>query len=342
MLNLAGLPAQGIHVSYGYRRLPSPKHVIKGGMVKFQRLSQHYANKYWRFNLLYLVSSALPVYTEDVHAAARRKGAKFVWNQNGVAYPAWMPEGWKELNCRTAKYLMDADYVFYQSKFAKSCADLFLGKRQNNCEILYNAVDTNTFSPPAAKNKKQLPILLLAGSQYHTYSLESAVRTLARIRKKLPSARLLVAGKVWPNVLNHVEPLIRELHLDDSIEILSQFSQTEAVHIYRRCDLLLHTKIQDVCPGVVIEAMACGLPVVYSLSGGVTELVGKSGGVGVPTTANWEKRSSPEPKRWAEAVFTLLDNYFLHAEAARQRAVENFDLCPWIDRHKHVFERLLT
>ena len=62
----------------------------------------------------------------------------------------------------------------------------------------------------------------------------------------------------------------------------------------RRADLLLHTKYNDPCPTVVLEAMASGLPVVYSASGGVPELVGEEAGVGIPAPFDWEHDHPPK------------------------------------------------
>jgi glycosyltransferase involved in cell wall biosynthesis len=92
---------------------------------------------------------------------------------------------------------------------------------------------------------------------------------------------------------------------------------------------------------VVIEAMACGLPVVYSASGGVPELVGEVAGVGVPTETSWQKQVPPAPELWAEAVLIVAEDLSRYSEAARQRTVEHFDLRPWVERHREVFSELL-
>jgi glycosyltransferase involved in cell wall biosynthesis len=135
--------------------------------------------------------------------------------------------------------------------------------------------------------------------------------------------------------------LITDLDLKNHIKFLPPFSQNEALEIFRQSDILLHTKIQDVCPGVVIEAMSCGLPVVYSLSGGVPELVGKDSGVGVSTSANWEERIPPEPNEWADAVLAVAEDLSRYSNAARQRAVKLFDFQLWQERHRQVFIELL-
>ena len=50
---------------------------------------------------------------------------------------------------------------------------------------------------------------------------------------------------------------------------------------------------QDNCPSAVIEAMSCGLPILYSSSGGIPELVGKNSGLGLNVSENWEKVNVP-------------------------------------------------
>jgi glycosyltransferase involved in cell wall biosynthesis len=336
-----GIPKKGIHIYYGYKRLPDSAAIAKGGLIKFQRLSKTFPNTPRRFNIIYLVSSSFPSDAERLYRFARLKKAKFVWNQDGVAYPAWMPEGWENKNSKMANLLHNADYVFYQSEFARFCANTFLGERSGPSEILYNPVDTKIFNPSTRRKDPNKLNLLVVGSHYHIYSLKSSVKTLAFLHKTIPKARLIVAGKIWDHVLRPIKKLVNDLHLEDCIELIPPFSQNKALDIFHKGDILLHSKIQDVCPGVVVEAMSCGVPVVYSLSGGVPELVGEYGGVGVATEANWEKRVSPKPEEWAGAVLKVANNLSNYGKCARQRAIEKFDLQNWKNRHRRVFGELL-
>ena len=333
-------PNDGIHVYYGYRQLPTNNQISNGGIIKFQRLSKYFNNQSRKFNILYMVSSHYPPYARQLCQWVRRKGAKFAWNQDGIAYPAWMPSGWEEKNAEMAGFLHQADYVFYQSEYAKSCADHFLGKRNGRSEILYNAVDTEAFSPNGKKKKSNALTLLVIGSQYQTYRLESAIHALDIVRREQRGMRMIVAGRVTDRVMASVTHLIENLGLEEAVDFLPPFTQNSAVEVFNKGDLLLHTKVQDVCPGVVIEAMACGVPVVYSLSGGTQELVGADGGVGVPTSCSWEEYNPPKPELWAEAVLKVADDISAYREAARQRAVERFDIQPWLERHRLVFSEL--
>jgi glycosyltransferase involved in cell wall biosynthesis len=100
--------------------------------------------------------------------------------------------------------------------------------------------------------------------------------------------------------------------------------------------------VNDPCPSAVIEAMACGLPVVYPASGGTVELVGAEAGVGVAHPDGWERDEPPAPEALAGAVRKVLTDREILSAAARRRAVERFALGPWLDRHAEVFAELLA
>ena len=112
--------------------------------------------------------------------------------------------------------------------------------------------------------------------------------------------------------------------------------------MFQSAHILLHTQYNDACPRLVVEAMSCGLPVVYSASGGTPELVGKEAGIGIPAPLDWEKVHPPSPVALASAVLEVHKNYNDYAEAARRRAVDHFDLDPWLDRHQQIFEEVLS
>ena len=91
----------------------------------------------------------------------------------------------------------------------------------------------------------------------------------------------------------------------------------------------------------MIEAMACGLPVVYVRSGGVPELVGEAAGIGVETGDAWDGPRSPNPSELGAAMIEVAGRRAAFAEAARSRAVERFDIGAWYERHRQVFQSLL-
>jgi glycosyltransferase involved in cell wall biosynthesis len=331
-LLLARPRAQGLRVFYGHDKIPAPGDAVAGGSGKFQRLAQRFPNSPADFSLLYLGSTWLPRDLAPLLWVARRRRAPIVVNQSGVAYPGWAGTDTDRINNQFRRALLAADHVLYQSEFCKRSADEFLGAPRGSWEILYNAVDVQHFTPGGTRDDG--PVLLLGGDQTQAYRLEVALRTLVH----LPQAKLIVTGRL----VSDPQPALQELGVADRVEFAGRYAQSEAPDLFRRAQLLLHTKVKDPCPTAVIEAMACGLPVVYAASGGTVELVGAEGGIGVAHPESWQRDEPPDPEALADAVRRVLADRDRFAAAARRRAVERFALEPWLERHALIFGDLIT
>ena len=311
--------AGGPRLYYGHDRIPGLDEHTHGGAVKFQALDGVFPNSPRDFNLLYLGSSTIPTDAAILIRLARRRGAAFLWNQNGVAYPGWHGPGWEKVNAPRSRALHAADHVLYQSEFCRLSAERFYGERQGPWEILHNPVDTSRFTP--AESPPEQPTLLVGANRAQPYRLELALRALDLLPEEW---RLLVVGPA---------PSLET----ERAELAGAYTQNEAPALIRRAHLLLHPKYNDPCPTFVLEAMACGLPVVYSASGGVPELVGDAG-IGLSAPLDWERDHLPAPEELRDAVLDAMSRRNELAAAARRRAVERFDLQPWLARHRELFE----
>lgn len=338
-------PRDRIGVYYGRDHIPDSNELSHGGAIKLQYLQQFFPNSPRSFNFLYAVSSALPRDWLSLIWLIKKQNLRMVWNQDGVAYPGWHGPGWEAVNKPMIRMLHAADYVLYQSEFCKLGADRFLGKRVGPWRILYNPTDTKFFVPAKSDPDPRHLVLLSVGSFQAFYRFESAVATLARVARFRQNVRLIVAGRlVWDEqrkkVFKDAYRLIDQLNVRDKVILLPPYTQAEAPLIYQRAHVLVHTKYNDPCPTVVIEAMASGLPVVYSGSGGVPELVGNEAGTGVPADLSWDKDIPPDPQLMAEAVLRVAERQEEYSQAARQRATERFDVYTWLEAHREVFSEV--
>jgi glycosyltransferase involved in cell wall biosynthesis len=324
-----------VRVFYGHDRVPGPEEAVAGGTAKFQRLAERFPNHPADFTILYFGSTWLPRDLRPLLALARRRRIPIVLNQDGVAYPGWAGGATEAINEPYRRVLLAAEHVLYQSEFSKLSADTFLGEPRGSSEVLYNAVDVERFTPPAAPPPAG-PVLLLGGDQTQFYRLEVALRTFALVAAAEPDARLLVTGRL----VSSPGRLLDELGVRDRVEFLGRYSQREAPDLIRRAHVFLHTKVKDPCPSAVIEAMACGLPVVYARSGGTVELVGDEAGIGIEHPDTWERDEPPSPEAFADAVGNVFADRERYSAAARARAVRCFSLGPWLERHDALFKEI--
>ena len=334
-LLISGKASPGVHVFYGHDRVPEPGERAAGGTAKVQKLNERFPNSPKGFSLLYLGSNWLPRDLAPLLWLARRRDAPIVVNQDGVGYPGWAGDRTEAINRPLRRALLSAEHVLYQSDFSKRSADLFLGEARGSWEILPNAVDVRHFAP-AERPPENGPVLLLGGDQTQVYRLELALRTLAALLPRHPDARLLVTGRM----VVPADRLIEQHGVGRRVHLLGEYAQRDAPAVFRRAHLLLHTKVNDPCPTLVLEALASGLPVVYPASGGTVELVGDEAGIGVSHPDTWERDEPPAPEALADAVDRVLGGLPGYSEAARARAVERFSLDPWLDRHAALFAEL--
>ncbi len=249
-----------------------------GTLVKVRLLQSRFPEHRIGFSLLYMLSNAIYLPPAVINRI-RSAGVPLVLNQNGVFYPGWYPHGWERENARMAAVHAVADHVFYQSEFCRRCAEKFLGPRSGTSEILYNAMDTTHFVPRETPAPAGPFIFLVTGKfgSSTAYRLSSSIAGLAAARAGGLDVRLEIAGVVEPAVLSAAQAEVDALGVGTSVTFLGPYNGAQAPAIYQAADAYLMTKHNDPCPNAVLEAMACGLPVLYSASGGVPEQVGSGG-----------------------------------------------------------------
>lgn len=335
-------------VFYGYESLPEQSQFSSGGIVKCIDLQTIFPNFTNAPNILYLVSSALPPHVGVIIRKARCSGAAVVLNQNGVAYPGWHGPGWERTNEMLGGVLHSSDFVFYQSRFCQEAADRFLGRFHGHHQVLHNAVDTDFFSPGlrSALAGRSLR-LLVSGSHGQAYRVMVPLEMLAVLRGKGFDARLRIAGRFrWKSreedALRSVRDRIRELDLSEAVEITGAYTQIEAPKLMQDADILVHAKYNDACPRLIAEALACGVPVVYSSSGGTPELVGSDAGIGLTAPVDFESFHPPDPAVMAEAVIRVAASLDSFSQAARRQAVERLSVRNWLEEHRNIFLGLVA
>ena len=151
--------------------------------------------------------------------------------------------------------------------------------------IIPNAVDTLRFNPDARlsvrdSNRRSFGysdeefVLLLIGNDWKKKGLDTLLRAL-QLLKDVP-VRLLVVGSDDPNLY---KMRLDETGLRDRVRFEGRSS--DVLSFYAAADLYVGPSLEDAFGLPILEAMACGLPVIASAQAGVSEFIhdGETGAV---------------------------------------------------------------
>ncbi len=327
---------KGAHIYFG------PDTLSYGGPdLKLAKLKKRFGNS-MRPNLIYTVTGKpLPAL---FLALMRLRGIKVILNQDGVFYPAWYPIGWHQQNKRIQKLHELSDFVVYQSQFCVESTQQWVKPLSRPSITLYNAIDSDHFCPGARADR---PFTILACSYFNRsnlYVFEHLLDVMVLMHQEDFTSHLLVAGKFEGNDSDRLPgwaiECLKKRGLRDVVEYLGTYRPDEAPSIYQRADVFLHLKYMDPCPSTVLEAMACGLPVVYSHSGGTPELVGDAG-IGIQVPQDYGKLHLPTEGLIVEALVQIQKMYVDYSNRARKRVIDSFAMNHWHHVHQTLFNDLL-
>jgi glycosyltransferase involved in cell wall biosynthesis len=140
-----------------------------------------------------------------------------------------------------------------------------------SARVIPNVVDLDTFSPVPARPAGDEFTLVVTRNLEPIYGLDTALRALALAREREPGLRLDIAGS--GPARGELQALAAQLGLGDQVRFLGRLERAEVVELYRRADAMLNPTRVDNMPNSVLEALACGLPVISTNVGGVPYIV---------------------------------------------------------------------
>jgi len=165
--------------------------------------------------------------------------------------------------------------------------------------VVFNGIDTSLFRPttpdPDIVRTDGTPLLLWVGRLQPWKGVDVALRAL----REIPQAYLMIVGDGETRA--DLERLAQELGLAERVRFLGALPRERLPSIYAAADLLLATSFASETFGIgLVEAQACGLPVVASRFGGFPEVIdeGRTGLLVPPR----------DPAALAAAVRSLLND----------------------------------
>jgi N-acetyl-alpha-D-glucosaminyl L-malate synthase BshA len=233
-----------------------------------------------------------------------------------------------------------SDGITTPSRWLAEAAHQELGlPRDVAIEVIPNFVDTEHFRPrpdeaawAPSSGLAHSPRVLTHVSNFRPLKrVEDVVRIFAAVRTEIPS-RLDLVGEGPER--QRIENLVASLGLRDHVRFLGE--RGDLIALLQQSDLFLLPSQTESFGLAALEAMACGVPVVASDVGGVSEVV-IDGETGLLAAAG----DVAGMARHARRLLSDEDLRRRMSHAARHLAETQFRLAPAVDRYEATYRRVL-
>jgi teichuronic acid biosynthesis glycosyltransferase TuaC len=172
---------------------------------------------------------------------------------------------------RPVRHVMgQADKLIAVSKFQyqtiTAVADEFAGKMR----VVYNGIDTEKFSPSASASAGKSARMIFVGNLIEGKQIDILIRAIDRLKTRFPLT-LDVYGS--GPMQKQYQRLTQQLNLTHLVKFMGHIENDVLAEILKNYNLLVLPSRYETFGVVLIEAMACGLPVVATAVGAVPEIV---------------------------------------------------------------------
>ncbi len=228
-----------------------------------------------------------------------------------------------------------SDKIVSVNKFNISW-ELMYGAKKEQIKVIYNGIDHERFVPrekPTAL--KDIPTVVAMARIFELKDILTMIKSCKVVKEVLPNIQYRIYGEnnVVPEYTSKCNKLIEELGLQENFKFLGPHPKPEMV--FCEGDISILTSISEGFPYTIIESMSCGIPVVSTDVGGVSEALNADCGI------------LCKPKNHEEigrAVIKLLQDEALRAKMgikSRERVESFFTIEKFIEQYQDVYNELL-
>jgi glycosyltransferase involved in cell wall biosynthesis len=183
----------------------------------------------------------------------------------------------------------------------------------------------------AGFNNKAIPVIVSAGRLVKAKDFPTLLSAFALVLKEKP-ARLLILGEGEEK--ENLKKICRNINIQDSVDFLE--FQSNPYKYFSKASVFAASSLREGFSNIIVEAMACGLPVVSTNSTGPKEIInnGKNG-ILVP---------AGDSISLAKGILSVLNNLDLSKRLSEEGKIraQDFTIEKSIREYEKLFQELLV
>ncbi|MCM8813192.1 MAG: glycosyltransferase family 4 protein [Candidatus Omnitrophica bacterium] len=150
--------------------------------------------------------------------------------------------------------------VIANSEYLKNLAQPLVPQR--SVKVIPNGVDIDQFFPAPAEEKRESLVFVTVGRIDAQKRVEDIVGALAVIRRALPQVPVSLRVVGDGAYRKQVQACCRSLQLASAVTFEGWQPRSQMPRCYQQADVFISASLDESMPNAVLEAMACGLPVI--------------------------------------------------------------------------------
>jgi teichuronic acid biosynthesis glycosyltransferase TuaC len=258
-------------------------------------------------------------YPDGVVAAklAARYNVPFIITEHASWIP-WM-DNYPEARRQAVWAASQCAFHIAVSSFARQTIAHFTGDTKKLC-VVPNGVDVNVFNLQTEGRQANPNQILYVGYMRHVKGIDVLLKAMSRLVREKPDLKLvLVGGGIYRDSQNQemkLRQLVQKLGIEKNVEFAGIKTPAEVARYMRESALLVLPSRTETFGAVLVEALACGTPVVATACGGPEDIVNESVGRLVP---------KEDPETLANAIIDVLTHRLqFNSTELRKYVLNNF------------------
>lgn len=168
---------------------------------------------------------------------------------------------------------------------------------KRNAIFIPNGANITQFTPNQQKidNRSTCPTIICVSRMIHDKGLEDAIVSFKQIVSSYPNARMLLVGD--GELRDVLKALSVSLSLENNIIFTGFVPNSQIINYYHQADLFLLPSWNEGFPIVLFEAMGCGLPIISTNVGCISEIINEENGIIIPIK---------DPEKMADAMNAII------------------------------------